>query len=80
MVQLKIIILFFLLLLLIGCQNKVTEKEFKVLRYDFEMKSIDICNQKNMKFVGVDVQTLNNGYALCDTVSPPKIYKYQITI
>ena len=62
MVSKKIIVLFVLALVLItGCSNKITEKEYRLLRHDIELSCGELCNQKLMKMYSVDVLTFNHG-------------------
>jgi len=73
-----ILLLIFVFLLLAGCEKKITEKELNNDLNTLRAKSVLLCKEKNMEYVGLEMVTLEQSKAICMINSPPKIYKYGV--
>ena len=80
--QMKLIIaLIGLMILLTACGNpKLTQGEFRDNYYELRDQGVVLCREKSFDYVGLEMFTFEQGQVICESLSPKKIYRYEVKI
>ena len=79
--KVKIILALTLLMTLTACGNpKLTQGEFRDNYYELRDQGVVLCREKSFDYVGLEMFTFEQGQVICESLSPKKIYRYQVQV